>query len=110
MDIQAIEREIQQEAKIDKTIEKLTTRWFKQHKHFRRVDTREKSTAMIIFNRAELHKYTLIYNEENNPTLDSYMNDDRLTVIFVRNTNPRDRNKNTLGCIRKMDISKKVLL
>ena len=106
--MQSIEREIQREAKIDKDIDKIVNRWLKQNRTFRRVDKRENSTAFFIFIRSDLSRYTFAYNEGDNETLDRYMNDDRLTIVFFKSTNPHDRIRSTLGHInRNMAPSKK---
>ena len=97
------------EKKIDLEIEKIVLRWLKHNKHFRKVKTREESTAIFIFLRSNLSRYNLIYNEETNDTLEKFANDKKITLVYIRNTNPHDKNRSTLGHIkRKVASAKKI--
>ena len=108
MDLQTLQREIQQEAKIDKAIDGIVNKWLKVNRNYRKVNSRKNATALLIFIRSDLSRYSFGFNEENNETLDRYEQDDRLTVIFLRNRNPHDCNKTTIGHInRNTSASKK---
>ena len=95
------------EKKIDLEIEKIVLRWLKHNKHFRKVKTREESTAIFIFLRSNLSRYNLIYNKETNDTLEKFANDKRITLVYIRNTNPHDKNRSTLGHIKRKVASAK---
>ena len=84
MDLQTLEREIQQEAKIDKAIDGIVNKWLKLNRNFRRTDKKENSTAMFVFIRKDLSRFTIAYNKKDNPVLDRYVSDDSLTVVFVK--------------------------
>ena len=84
MDLQTLEREIQQEAKIDKAIDGIVNKWLKLNRNFRRTDKKENSTAMFSFIRKDLSMFTIAYNKKDNPVLDRYVSDDSLTVVFVK--------------------------
>ena len=98
-------REIQQ--LIDLEIEKIFSRWLKHNKHFCRVKTREESTAIFIFNREDLSRYNLIYNKDIDDKIEKFINDKSFTLIYIKNTNPHDRNRSTLGHIRRKVVSAK---
>ena len=100
MNFEAIQREQQQELKIDKAIEKIATRWLKQNKYFRKVYSFKDATALLIFFRAKLSHFKLVYKEEND-IIQNYLNDDRVTILFLKSTNPHDSNNSTLGHIKK---------
>ena len=102
--IQEIEKKM-----IDLEIEKIVSRWLKHNKHFRKVKTIEESTAIFIFIRSNLSRYNLIYNEKTNDTLEKFANDKRITLVYIQNTNPHDKNRSTLGLIkRKVASAKKI--
>ena len=104
-------REMMQEIEhqIDLDTEKIFSRWLKQNKHFRRVKTREEATAIFIFHREDLSRYNLIYNNDINDKIEKLINDKSLTLIYIKNTNLHDKNRATLGHIkRKVASAKKI--
>ena len=101
MNFEAIQREQQQELKIDKAIEKIATRWLKRNKHFRKVYSFKDATAFLMFLRTKLSHFTLVYKEESNDFIQNYLNDDGVTIVFLKSTNPHDSNKSTLGYMKK---------
>ena len=105
--IREIQQEMQQEAKIDKAIDAKVNKWLKTNKAYRKADSRKDATALLIFIRANLSRYNFVFNEKNNETLDLYEHDEKLTVIFLKNKNPHDNNKTTLGQINRNTTSSK---
>ena len=104
MSLQTIQQEMQQEAKIDKTINGIVNRLLKwnENKRYRIVSSRKQSDAILVFNRYNLSTYSFVLNEENNEALNEYEHDSRITMVFLKNTNPHDTKRATLGDIRNI--------
>ena len=106
MSLQAIQQEMQQEARIDKAINSIVKRFLKQKQNnkYRIVSTREECTAMLIFIRSNLSAYSFILNDDK---IDSYVSNDRITIIYLKNKNPHDSKKATIGDIKNVASVKK---
>ena len=81
----------------------------KTNRDFKKVKAKKEATAMLIFKKADLSKYNLIYNNqtEYDEFYDLAMNTDGCTVIHIKNTNPHDNNRITLGHIRRKTVGAK---
>ena len=82
--IREIQQEMQQEDKIDKYIDSKVNKWLKTHRNYRKVNSRKDATAMLIFILANLSRYTFVFNEKNNETLDRYEHDEKLTLNILK--------------------------
>ena len=104
MSLQTIQQEMQQEAKIDKAINGIVNRLLKynENKRYRIVSSRKQSDAILVFKRYNLSTYLFVLNEENNEALNEYERDSRVTMVFLKNTNPHDTKRATLGDIRNI--------
>ena len=99
---QQIQREMQQEARIDKAIDGIMKRLLKQNenKKYRIVYNRKHANAMFVFNRSDLSNYSFILNDEDNEKLNKIVYDNRVRVIYLKNTNPHDSKNSTIGDIK----------
>ena len=106
---QQIEEEIQREVKIDKRIAGIVKRIlkYKENNKYRIVSTRKEADAILVFIRSDLTRYNIVLNEENNEHLNSYEHDDRISMIFLKNKNPHDGKKATVGDIINTEPVKK---
>ena len=98
-----IQREIEQEAKLDKIIEKRIKDY---SRNYRVVPVREEADAVLIFNREKIYEYGFyLISEEGNTILD--MAPENIKLIYLKNRNPRDSKKATHGRIKKTASRKK---
>ena len=103
---QRIQREIDEEARIDKRIEALKKHFLRQHanKKYRIVSTRKEADAILFFNRTNLTKYNIMLNEDINEetkeVLESCEHNPYITLVFLKNKNPHDAKLATCGDIR----------
>ena len=106
---QQIQQEMEQEARIDKAIDSFVKRFLKQNqnKKNRIVQTRRESDAIFIFIRKQLSTYNLVLNDPNDENLSRYESDNQITMIFLKNKNPRDTKQNTIGDIIKSPPARK---
>ena len=104
-----LERIQEIERRINLDIEKQVKRWLKTNRDFKKVKAKKEATAMLIFKKADLSKYSLIYNNqiEYNEFYDLAMNTDGYTVIHIKNTNPHNNNRITLDHIRRKTVGAK---
>ena len=104
MSLQTIQQEMQQEAKIDKTINGIVNRLLKynENKKYRIVSSKKQSDAILVFNRYNLSTYSFVLNEENNEDIIRYERDNRITMVFLKNKNPHDAKRATYGDIRNI--------
>ena len=101
MSLQTIQQEMEQEAKIDKTIDGMVKRFIKQNRKYRIVQTRQQANAILVFIRTNLSNYSFVLNEENNEDIIRYERDNRITMVFLKNKNPHDNIRSTYGDIKK---------
>ena len=101
---QQIQREINEEARIDKRIESFKKRLMKLHcnRKYRIIPNNKGADAMIVFNRNNLSKYNIVLYEENNETLATIENNPKYTLIFLKNKNPHDAKLSTYGDLKVM--------
>ena len=105
MSLQAIQQEMQQEAKIDKTINNIVKQLFKlpDFKKYRIINDRKNSDAILVFNRYDLNNYHLVLNDNKSKDLDEVIrNSNNRTFVYLKNKNPRDSKNSTLGQIIKI--------
>ena len=107
--LQAIQEEMQQEARIDKAIDGIIKRLLKrnENKKYRIVSTRKEATSILIFDRFDLSNYSFVLNDENNEELRRLISDSRVTVVYLKNKNPRDSKSSTIGDIKSVAPPKK---
>ena len=98
---QQIQREIDEEARIDKKIENFKKRFlkFKSNRKYIITETRKESHIIIIFDRENMSSYNVFYNNEKDEQLKECETNPRYTMIFLKNKNPRDTKSNTIGDI-----------
>ena len=104
---QQIEREMQQEAKIDKTINNVVKRLFKlpDYKKYRIINDRKNSDAILVFNRYDLTTYNILLNDNKSKNLDEAIrisNNNNAKIFYLKNKNPHDSKNSTLGQIKKV--------
>ena len=99
-----IEEEMQREAKIDKTIESMKKRIMKNHanRRYRILPNNKGANAALVIDRSDLSRYNIVLYEENNEILDSFKNNPKFSMIFLKNKNPHDTRLTTYGDIRAM--------
>ena len=104
MSLQTIQQEMQQEAKIDKTINGIVKRLLKcnQNNRYRIVSSKKQSDAILIFNRYNLSTYSFVLNEKNNEALNEYERDSRITMVYLKNKNTHDAKRATYGDIKNI--------
>ena len=104
MSLQAIQQEMQQEAKIDKTINGIVKRLLKsnQNKKYRIVSSKKQSDAILVFNRYNLSTYSLVLNEENNESLNELERDRDITMVYLKNKNTHDAKRAIYGDIKNI--------
>ena len=97
---QQIQREIDENAKIDKAIEKKFKRLIKKsYNNYYKVDKRENSHAILVFFRKDLSIHHFCLNERNE-NLDIAISDTSITTFFLRCKNPRDGKRVAFGDIK----------
>ena len=62
-------------------------------------NTKDKADAMLVLDRNDLSKYFIIFKKDEE-TLSGLGNAPSLTLVFLKNKNPRDCRNTTLGDIR----------
>ena len=98
-----IQREMQREAKIDKTIERLLKIFLKQpgNKKYKTIPSKKGADAVLIFERLDIVKYSMFLCDENNEFLEECIeNPSLVTLVFLKNKNPHDARSITYGDIR----------
>ena len=100
---QQIQEEIQREAFIDKRIENIKKRFFKQpaNRKYRIVSTRKEADSVLLFDRTDLTKYSMFLCGEHNEVLEMCDNEPTITKIYLKNKNPHDAKASTYGDIRR---------
>ena len=76
--------------------------FFKAHKQFKETSEAETCDAVLIFNKDDLKSYHIVVCNELNKTANPPEPDDSCTVIFLKNSNPHDSRKATLGYVRRV--------
>ena len=105
MSLQAIQQEMQQEAKIDKTINNIVKRLFKlpDYKKYRIINDRKNSDAILVFNRYDLTTYNIVLNDNKSKNLDEAIRiSNNAKIFYLKNKNPHDSKNSTLGQIKKV--------
>ena len=108
MSLQQIQREIQQEGEIDKKIDSMVKRILKQKSNnkYRVVSTKKDSDVALVFVRSNLSKYHIV-STSNNEDIEWFENDNRITLIYLKNRNPHDSKRCTIGDIKNVAPPKK---
>ena len=101
---QQIEREMQQEAKIDKYIDALVKRVLKENRQYRLINDRKNSDAILVFSRYDLTTYNIVLNDNKSKNLDEAIriSNNNVKIFYLKNKNPRDSKNSTLGQIKKV--------
>ena len=109
MSLQTILQEMQREEKIDKSINAIMNRFLKTrtNRKYRVVSSREQAHAILIFKRNNLSTYSFILNEENNENIDALEQDNNITLVYLKSTNPHDAKRVTQGDIKNIIPAKK---
>ena len=114
MSLQAIQQEMEQEAKIDKTIDIFVKRFLKQNRKYYKVPKREQSDVILVFYRTDVSKYGIVLNKDSNNFIDEYERDDSVTLIYLKNKNPHDAKRTTYGDVKGIipsaKMKKKIIL
>ena len=102
-----IEEEMQREAAIDKRIEIMQKRWFRQpaNRKYKVIPTKEGADAVLIFNRKELNNFHVVLCGKNN----DFPFDPAVSMIFLKNENPHDSKSTTYADIRNAKPRRKNL-
>ena len=98
---QQIQREIDEEARIEKLIEKKRQKILKlpENRKYRFVATKDKTHAFLIIDRYDITRYSILTNED-----DAAIARMEARPNIHKNTNPRDSLKTTAGSIRSVLI------
>ena len=98
---QQIQREIDEEARIDKKIENFKKHFLKRKANRKYIitETRKESHIIIIFDRENMARYDIFYNNEKDEQLNRCETNPRYTMLYLKNRNPRDTKSNTIGDI-----------
>ena len=102
---QQIQREMQQEAKIDKTINNIVKRLLKlpDYKKYRIINDRKNSDAILVFNRYDLTTYNIALNDNKSKNLDEAIRiSNNANFFYLKNKNSHDSKNSTLGQIKKV--------
>ena len=102
---QQIQREMQQEAKIDKTINNIVKRLFKlpDYEKYRIINDRKNSDAILVFNRYDLTTYNIVLNDNKSKNLDEPIRiSNNAKIFYLKNKNPHDPKNSTLGQIKRV--------
>ena len=101
MSLQAIQQEMEQEAKIDKSIDGIVKRFLKQSKKkYRIVQTRQQADAILVFIRTNRPNFSLALIEGNNENIIECERDNRFTIVFLKSKNPHDAKRTTYGDVK----------
>ena len=100
---QQIQREIDEEARIDRKIELFKKKFLKQksNRKYTITPTRKDANMIIVFDRTNVTKYDIVFNDETEEALKSCETNPRYTMICLKNKNPRDTRLNTIGDITR---------
>ena len=94
---QQIQREIDENAKIDKAIEKKCKRLIKKnYNNYYIVEKRENAHAFLVFFRKNLSIHHFCLNERNE-AVDFALSDTSVTIFFLRCNNPKDGKRVAFG-------------
>ena len=101
MSLQQIQREMEEELKIDRLIEKKCKKLLNKHYHnYKKVEQRDEAHALLVFTRKNLKTHHLCLNEANNRELDEAVTNPSFTVFFLKCKNPHDGLRATQGNIK----------
>ena len=96
-----------QQTQIDKTIEELTKKFLKHplNKQFLVHPSKEGANMVIVFRRTNVYKYIVaLWDKNNEYLLECLDNPSLVTLVFLKNENPHDARRATLGDVRcKLD-------
>ena len=100
---QQIQREIDEEARIDKKIEFFKKKFLKQNSNRKYTisPTRKDASIILLFDLTNVTKYDIVLNNETDEALKSSETNPRYTMICLKNKNPRDTRLNTIGDITR---------
>ena len=109
--LQQIEEEMQRENVIDKKIEKIKKIILKQpsNRKYRIIPTKDDADVVLLFDRSDLRKYSMILYKKHNEFIDACVEDQHITAIFLKNKNPHDSKASTYGDIQKTKPKKKTI-
>ena len=102
--IQQIQREIDEEVRIGKFIEKFKKRFLKakRNRKYKFVSTKKEADMVVVFDKLNLDKYYVILNREDDQGLIHAETNPQYTLLYLKNTNTRDTKLNTMGELRVM--------
>ena len=86
----------------EKQIKKILKGFFKVHKQFKETSESDTCDAVLLFDKTNLKSYHIVVRNELNKTTNPPEPDDSCTVIFLKNSNPHDSRKATLGYVRRV--------
>ena len=100
---QQIQREIDEEARIDRKIESFKKSFlkYKSNRKYTITPTRKDANIIIVFDRTNVSKYDIVFNDESDESLKRCETNPRYTMVCLKNKNPRDTRSNTLGDITR---------
>ena len=107
---QQIQREIDEEARIDRRIEKIKKRFFKNpiNRKYREAKSKDDAHAILIFERNNLSKYSIVLNKED-LAITHCERDPGMVLIYLKSTNPHDTMTGVIGDIRQNHIPNDVI-
>ena len=99
--LQQIQREINEEARIERFIEKKKLKILKlpQNRCYKLVDSKDKAAAFLIFTSKDFSRHSILANEDKEAVtkLEASPN---VYLFPLRNTNRKDSKRTTTGTIR----------
>ena len=95
---------MRREGEIDREIERMIKLFFtmKANKKYRIVSTKKDSDMFMIFKRSDLLRYHLVVTDTEEGK-ELYENDNSYTIVYLKNKDPRDPLKSTLGDVKKFN-------
>ena len=98
---QQIQREIDEQARIERLIEKKKHKVLKypENRKYRLTDSKDKAHAFLVFNRADLTTFGIL-SDEDEELVCKLEGEPTIHIFPLRNTNPRDSQRATKGSIR----------
>ena len=104
---QSIEREIQQEAMKDREIEVFKKKFLRKFftKKYKLVNTRKEASIIIIYDRVNSDTLRFHVHDEKSEELNSYEEDSRYTLIYLKYKNPRDTKATAMGDVKRMSLT-----
>ena len=67
------------------------------NRKYRILSNNKGADAALVIDRRNLSRYNIVLYEENNEILDSFENNPRFSMIFLKNKNPHDAKLTTYG-------------